>query len=287
MSLAKAWHVMIRLASHRDARGRQRPPRRLCLEPLEDRSLPSGYTITDIGVVRSVSGINNASVVQVVGSNAKDHAFVWDSIHGMQDLGTIGSDPSSWATGISNAGQVIGSSETVTEKFQKKTGYPYFVVTETGFLWTSSQGMKNLGQSAYPTGINASGEVGGSVAPSNQSSLTQAAVLKSNKWTQLDTLPGGKSSSGRGVNDYGQLVGDGNLCSGSTRRYAFLWTPSSTNGTAGAMIDLGTLSSSFDSSEAAAIDGKGLVTGSSSNTSTGTARTLCGGRRPQMGRPAA
>ena len=42
--------------------------------------------------------------------NAKFHAFLWTRETGMQDLGTVGSDPNSIAIGINDAGQIVGSS---------------------------------------------------------------------------------------------------------------------------------------------------------------------------------
>jgi hypothetical protein len=50
-----------------------------------------------------LSGINNASPVQVAGSAANGHAYLWDSIHGMQDIGPVGKETNSAAVGINNA----------------------------------------------------------------------------------------------------------------------------------------------------------------------------------------
>jgi hypothetical protein len=59
--------------------GRRPPPGRLCLEPLEDRSTPCSYTITAIPQGLAASALNNASVVQVVGTDANYHA--WENPH--------------------------------------------------------------------------------------------------------------------------------------------------------------------------------------------------------------
>ncbi len=69
------------------------------------------------------------------------HAFLWTATDGMLDLGTLGGDWS-WATGINNRGQVIGTS--VNAAGQRRA-----------FLWTAADGMIDLG---------ALNDVGGSAA---------------------------------------------------------------------------------------------------------------------------
>src|SRR5262249_31451331 len=76
---------------------RRRPIRRPSPEALEARRLlATTYSITDIGAVPSVNltynwaVINNASPAQVVdGEGADGQAFIWDSAHGLKDLGTV------------------------------------------------------------------------------------------------------------------------------------------------------------------------------------------------------
>jgi probable HAF family extracellular repeat protein len=253
------------------------------LESLEDRCLLSSYSITDIGVVGSdyqvgdlpgngehgihnaaVLGINNASVVQIVGTNGnwtKGHAFLWDAIHGMQDLGTAGSDNLSAAYGINLAGQVTGISESVASNVPRHGVVPK-ITSEHGFVWTSAQGMKSMGSSTYPTGINGSGELSGRKSD-------QAAVLIGSNWTQLGILQGGTYSVGRGINDYGQVVGYGDIPVTNGFYHAFLWTPSSPNGAKGTMIDLGTIdNTAFGASSASAVNSLGWVTGTTSDLHT-------------------
>jgi len=57
--------------------------------------------------------------------------------------------------------------------------------------------------------------------------------------TNLGTL-GGTSAYGRGINEYGTVVGDSSTTAGTTR--GFVWTPAVPNGTQGTMVALGTLS---------------------------------------------
>jgi hypothetical protein len=91
----------------RRARRQTTPQRaRPAIEALEDRCLPSSYTITDIGPIstdsdvippRYLSGINNAAAIQVVGEAANSHAYLWSAAQGGQDLGTLGTDQYSQA----------------------------------------------------------------------------------------------------------------------------------------------------------------------------------------------
>jgi probable HAF family extracellular repeat protein len=154
---------------------------------------------------------------------------------------------------------VTGISEKVTQKYDKKWDqWSWVTSSENAFVWTSAQGMKSAGNSVYPTGINSSGELSGTTS-------LNAAVFKGGKWTLLGTLPGGTFSKGSGLNDFGQVVGYGDfLGNPSNLTHAFLWTPASSNGTAGAMIDLGVFGSTGPTdgaSTATAINKQGWVTG--------------------------
>jgi probable HAF family extracellular repeat protein len=252
------------------APSRLRPPRsaagkrtRLAVEPLEDRCLLSSYNITDIGPIAALtsytapadplSGINNASPVQVAGANGQ--AYLWDSIHGMQNLGTVRKETNSAAVSINNAGQVVGRSW--SSVISEKHGVVSYATTEDGFSWTSSSGMSSLGSNTFPIGINNSGEITGNIGVPEQASLWNGK-----RWIQLGILPGGFKSAALGINDYGQVVGYSADQSNSFF-HAFLWTPSSPNSTSGTMIDLGTLFSSPGGSWASAINSQGWLTGRS------------------------
>jgi probable HAF family extracellular repeat protein len=263
------------------------PPFLPRLEGLEDRCLPSSYSITPIGAIHGsspdgsalpesmgpVSGINNAPVVAVVGEGANDHAYLWDSSHGMQDLGTLNlggnasknttSQSYSSAISVNNAGQVVGTSTTVTtstrydRKYGGYGGYPS-TTTEAGFLWTSSSGMTSLGLNSGPAGVNSSGQIAG-----NAGSPEEASLRNGTAWLPLGILPGSTYSGAYGMNDDGQVVGSSQIVNNTENLpHGFLWTPSSPNGTSGSMIDLGEFMSPGDST-AVAINSQGWVTGNS------------------------
>src|SRR5262245_52109111 len=100
-------------SAQRAARGKGSTHRlRLHVEPLEDRSLPSTYAITDIGVAQfdhnaypgTYLRINNATTPQVIGASLggldHQHAFVWDDVHGRIDLAPMGHDNFTAANGL-------------------------------------------------------------------------------------------------------------------------------------------------------------------------------------------
>jgi probable HAF family extracellular repeat protein len=225
----------------------------LRLEALEGRCLPSGYSVTVIGPIQVNSGndINNAAVVQVVGTNSNGHAFLWDSVRGMQDLGTIHNEANSSGYAVNDSGQVVGVAFTAT--YDPKSHSTK--VDSYGFLWTSTQGMQSLGQNDRPSDINAAGEASGTIVQSQHfGTENPQAALWNGHWTGTGA-PSGGTSSGAGINSYGQVVG----YTYNFYQRAFLWTPSTTGGTTGTVQDLGTLGGS--QSAASAVNGRGYVTG--------------------------
>ncbi len=98
-------------------------------------------------------------------------------------------------------------------------------------------------------------------------SIARATIATSYIVTDLGDLPGGVDESrATGINAYGQVVG----LSRVGWDHAFLWTPSKPNGTAGTLIDIGTLpQAGLDQSYAYGINDYGQVVGAS-NAANGT-----------------
>jgi probable HAF family extracellular repeat protein len=198
------------------------------------------YTVTDLGTfggdTSRANGINNHG--QVVGeartSDGTKHPFLWDSVHGMQDLGGlggvyyVGSDRAGSvgsANAINDAGQVVGS------------GYTRDTMPEQhAFLWEAGRGMQDLGtlggNESKASGINGKGQVVG-FSRSGRGTNPHAFLWDRHGGMQdLGTL-GGESqdnSEAHGINDIGQVVGGGYVSG-----HAWLWE--SGHG----MRDLGTL----------------------------------------------
>jgi probable HAF family extracellular repeat protein len=79
----------------------------------------------------------------------------------------------------------------------------------------------------------------------------------------LGDLPGGDSfSAGNAINSFGQVTGISDTSNDPfIDPHAFLWTPTSANGTNGSLMDLGALSGSFDTSYGQSINSYGQVAG--------------------------
>jgi probable HAF family extracellular repeat protein len=255
MALWNKWNRIIRpdATHHRSpwTPPQRRPIHRLCLEALEDRCLLSSYTLTD--------------------------------------LGTLGG-PTSYAAGINNAGEVVGTAD--THHYVSLTHHEIEYL-DSAFLWKPSvpNGTKGsmtdldslfIGFEPFARAINGPGQVvGEEVAPSTN--------LHAFLWTpgapngtsggavDLGTL-GSRDSVALGINGSGQVVGQADTTSGA--QAAFLWTPAAPNGTSGTMVDLGTLGGpeiialGNPGSAAFGINGSGQVVGWSVTTSGAQAAFL-------------
>ena len=139
-----------------------------------------------------------------------EHAFIWDSTNGMQDIGTLGGN-SSYATGINNSGVV--------------TGYSYLSdgTTIHAFSWTSSGGMVDIGTPlaggiSQATGINSSGNIAG--WGNLAGTQTPAFYSAAGGWQVFPHNLGDAVNLGLGINDADQVTGQvyqGNV------EYAFRW----------------------------------------------------------------
>lgn len=168
--------------------------------------------------------------VATLASQAADYRFV--------DLGTLGGNFSR-ATGISDAGTVVGTSATLD-------------IAEKPMRWTSRRGMVALGPPArwgHASAVNTAGVIVGATATAN-GNRWHAARWHGSKVVDLGTL-GGRNSHAYGINDAGWVVGDSHLPDDTTVHPA-LWRD-------GVVIDLGTLGGA--DGEASAINELGWIAG--------------------------
>ncbi|MBX7074793.1 MAG: hypothetical protein K1X71_16755 [Pirellulales bacterium] len=213
------------------------------------------YTVQDLGDLPGeldtsfALGMNDLGQVVGYSYTPSDHAFLWTSGSGMQDIGYLpggGGAGYSRAWDINNLGQVAGESAAATGN--------------RAFLWTSGDGMQNLGDlpgggdSSIALGINDAGQV---VGYSRAATGDRAFLWTSGGGMQnLGDLPGGGDSSAAfGINNSGQVVGYSVAPTGGR---ATLWT------SGGGMQDLGDLPGGTDLSFAQAINDAGQVVGYSS-----------------------
>src|SRR5439155_45253 len=127
--------------------------------PLEDRCLPSSYTIADLGTLGGASsnagGINTSGQVAGYASTAKgdSHAFRWQA-GVMTDLGTLPGGATSGAFAINDAGQVVGDG-------QSGSGWSHAFRWQAGVMTDLGTLSANLYSSSSALAINASGQVVG------------------------------------------------------------------------------------------------------------------------------
>lgn len=160
-----------------------------------------GYGVNEVGQVVGVSSTTSSS-----------HAYLWDSAHGMTDLGTFAdlTYSASTALGINASGSVVG----VAEGYDADWAYVH-----RAFLWTpttpngTSGQLANLGALPGDTqsgahGINDAGQVVGS--SESGAFLWQGGVVKA----LADLLPIGSGwnlQQAWAINNSGQIVGSGSL----------------------------------------------------------------------------
>lgn len=189
-------------------------------------------------------GINNAGIVTgVIQVSTQYHAFSWDTVSGVDDLGQYG------GYSINNDGDIAG-----------RTGSS----GSTAYLWRSDGTTANLGylpggpSSSYAYAINDYEEIAGYSYIYTPALHTRAFIWDSTGgMVNIGTL-GGDDSSANGINNLGQVVGYSEYISGVNIEHAFLWQDGS------GMIDLGTLgtrSNAYDINNSSVVVGESYVSG--------------------------
>jgi probable HAF family extracellular repeat protein len=206
-------------------------------------------TMIDLG---TLGGVNSKGVAinatgQVAGTSDTTpdrfdyHAFLWTptTLGGangsMLDLGTLGGTYSE-GKAINADGQVAGLSFFTGDR--ATGGYIWTPATANGTSGTLLDLNTMNSSTSQANGINDSGRVTGYFYPDDPPANYYAFVYDSaqNHLQMLD----GIAVTGEAINASGQITGRTGSIGGDAGR-AFLWTPTTPNGTDGTLIDLGTL----------------------------------------------
>jgi probable HAF family extracellular repeat protein len=267
---------------------RRRPPHLPHLEALEERRVPSGYTITNMGSLGGTYGValDINSLGAAVGAswttnNLAENAFLYRNGK-MTNLGTLGG-PNSTASGINDSGEIVGASMVAPSFAQNdvflirhghmtdlgaigsRGPFGHIKINNRGDIIGFKLGngdaaldrrgtmidlgsLAGLGSAARD--LNDNGQVvGSSPVPGPGSPVVHAFLYSNGKMFDLGTL-GGKSSEANDINKSREVVGTASIASGAY--HAFLYNH-------GGMTDLGTLGG--PNSDAAAINDLGDVVG--------------------------
>jgi probable HAF family extracellular repeat protein len=195
----------------------------------------------------SAFDINDAG--QIVGYSVdtalRRHAVVWNRTALALDLaGELGGTNSS-ATGINNAGDIVGDADGVV--FVRQNGVVTTLgagsaldINDTGLIAGYAPGMVPVlwrngvreylpglfGSIAYGhtiTSLNNAGDLVGFTFQKNGPLYNTAVLWRNGKAIDLGRYPGGTVSAAYGINDKGQIVGEGNLVPDGPM-HALRWT---------------------------------------------------------------
>ena len=163
-------------------------------------------------------------VVGVASVNSLTRAFLWRGDK-MIDLGAIGgSNVVARASAISNRGVIAGTSDggTIAVRWLYDPANPSSTPKIEALPLPSGLVLPS------PAAVNDNGDVVGTATLSSYAG-TRAVLWRNGEAINLGTWPGGWSSRALGINNAGQIVGDGDLY-GDGKPHALLWTVTAASG---------------------------------------------------------
>ena len=191
------------------------------LAPLPGDTVAFAWGINEKGQAVGASGLCANTFNPPLGAPVGPHAVLWQKDGEAVNLGVLPGGTTYNATSINNQGQIVGNVQ-----YADGSGRP--------FLWTSKDGMRDLG---VPSGdlvavipccgtINDRGDAAGFSCPGPMGSC-RAVLWRNNAWTDLNTLlsPGAPLYlvNALSINEAGQIAGIG--VTGTGEAHAFLASP--------------------------------------------------------------
>jgi len=208
------------------------------------------------GLAANASGV----VVGAATFNGTTSAFV-ESSGAVDDFGLVAGDIQSSAIAINASGLVLGNSLGQPNYHGAQASHA-FVATDGGAL----QLLPSFGGGmTIASDLNDAGEIVGSSATSSnlRNPAFEPFLLAGGQMVNMSG-PGGFPASSVGtrylINASGQVTGSFVVPGTITTVHAFLWTPSTPQGTSGTLVDLGSITG-FPNCVAAALNDHGDVAG--------------------------
>jgi len=195
----------------------------------------SAYDINDKGLIVGYS----------LDSRLRRHAVVWKRAAFARDLSLILGGTNSAATGVNNGGDIVGDVDGQVFRLSHGRVTTFGLGTaldindaglvagyapgQVPVLWRDGvrEYLPGLdGPIAYGhtiTGLNNAGDVVGYAFPQQGPLYSTAVLWRGGKAIDLGRYPGGTISAAYGINDKGQIVGEGNVAPGGPM-HALRWT---------------------------------------------------------------
>lgn len=201
----------------------------MVLSILSSCAVGQTFKVIDLGLLPGETasasiGMNNRGQIVGCSDDSTDyfpcagvpgHAVLWDSVNGLQDLGTLPGDTIAGADAINESGKVVGYSENAQG-------------ISRAFSWTANSGMIALpalpgGTNSGASAINAGGIiVGYSDFKNSNGSYDAVAWTPDGQVHDLGALPGFPGTQANGINSTGRIAG--NASGGTPIVVGLVWT---------------------------------------------------------------